>query len=214
MTALVGRSLLVNGLAVGELVSLMGLCWVHLNRDKTRLMLKSSLSQKDYKMNQELTIEEATFLAKIADKKVEEFKKAGKSLQPGAYTVDISLKTSGFVSKDDDKQQKVSFKSEDVIRGVILHYAKSLGVKEGAQWLEALTACLPSVSKVIATEGFGAIEATIPEKLRKIFDDGMTKANEAHKENARMTSKAGNTMVNLQTLVLNPEVVKVSKKRG
>lgn len=135
---------------------------------------------------------QATALMKLAEKRVEELKKAGEKIEPGTYSFDVSVSADGRLSRGDDTETTPQFRMESLYKAIILKYASSMD--DPQQWIESLMAIDGALGAVVQL-GSDAVLKTVDNDLIALHDRAVEQAKAKFKTVAKKQPKAGMTTV-------------------
>lgn len=138
-----------------------------------------------------LDIVEATAIAKMADKRLEELKKQGKKIEPGNYEFDFTLSVDGSLSRGADTEVAPSFRVESLFKAIILQYAQTV-TDNPQEWLSKL---LGDVLKAVIELKPDAVVKTIDPDLKALYDSLVDEAKQKWKDTVKKVPRAGITTV-------------------
>lgn len=145
-------------------------------------------------MSKKLTLVEAEALSRLAGKLVDEAKKDGKTMGPGNYTYDFTVKCDGSIGRGNTTKVTPQFKIESLLKAVILLYASELGEEDGLEWLEAVMD-VNGVAGAVVQLGSSAALSKVDDKFTAVFERAAKALKEKHNKSATKVDRAGNTSV-------------------
>lgn len=142
----------------------------------------------------DLTLVEAMAVQKLAEQAAKRLKDSGADLRPGTHEFNVCLDVRGTMSRGTDTEVAQTFKVESFLKAIILHYANTLGKKEGKQWLDALLGLSGSMGVVIKA-GANAVADILPTDLQSTWESHVDAAKKRFHATAEKVHRSGQTVV-------------------
>ena len=142
----------------------------------------------------QLSIIEATALAKQAESVCKILKENGETIPPGNYNFDVTIRIDGALSRGNDTKVSPTFSLEKFLKPLLLRYAATLGKEEGKRWIAQVMDTDGALGAVIQL-GADAVLQSVDPTLTAIWDSAQNSAKAKFQNVTPKVDRAGNTVV-------------------